>query len=719
LKQKTKVQLLTINEAIDNLSTIAEMDFNANTLLGVVDQVRFVLSDQDYTMGAIQWLAPENASEILQVMQVTFRCLSQYLSDLYENPQTDWEDLKGKKSLQEMMELAGESASVLDRYLSLFPEVKERTQDLAEYKDLRAYFLERIVPKFEGGVEGSQEWAREWVENEEALNFDLERRGLKDFETVRRDREYELFYVRDENDRPFFTPELLRNIKLVCDFDASVGEELIEDPLLKIQEFQDRDHHAAALQMLHLVSPYMREFYKNRIDHREHELAALLNKALMALMLASNEKHLLAKTSNKNCLLYFGDFQTFLREALLCPEYQRILAYEETEMTPSAKAMLNLTHHLCKAFYLRVCGIQEEMTGFIYHLIHKGKERKAKKTRESESVLGKIVENDDAMRFFLRFFPNGAIFKDLDVIRSKEVIGFDPVLHGNDPFRLYSAHVSGRLVQIIKIPSPTRQEIITKAQMCPEFLGFLRADVREKHPKKHLMIQLQDKTSWKEFARVKVLEDMQKDAEWKGNLMVLTMTKDTDFYFQNGEYLTLEKADEFIENFYQQIVSAECGFTLPPFLHTEANQKKIRELLFWVHENFFENRAVLHRKDRLDFIEVFYHFFLLKLIKEIKPDTISFTCKDAVDVGGCMSASFYAFIKLMTQQVLIKQDEDLLSFLFYASALLVRERAVDPQRLHRLISALAAMEVGLKRRGKQIVKEIASLYGSDFGAVPS
>ncbi len=54
--------------------------------------------------------------------------------------------------------------------------------------------------------------------------------------------------------------------------------------------------------------------------------------------------------------------------------------------------------------------------------------------------------------------------------------------------------------------------------------------------------------------------------------------------------------------------------------------------------------------------------------------------------------------------------------IFYACPLLVRKRAIDPQRLHRLLSALSQIESGLKRRGKEIVKEVSSLYGSDLGA---
>jgi hypothetical protein len=715
LKKKTKIQLITPNEAIDNLSTLAEMDFNANTLLGVVDQFRFVLSDKDYSMEAIQWLAPENASEIFEVMKVSYHSIFQYLADLYENPQTDWNDVKLKKSLQEIMELVGEATIALDRYLALFPQVKERAQELEEYKDLKAYFLERISEKFEGGLEGEKEWAREWVENEEALNFDLERRGLKDFETVRRDREYELFYIRDENDRPFFTTELLRNIKLVCDFDAAVAEELMEDPLLKIREFQDKDVHSAALQILHLAGPFIRNFYKSRVDHKEHELAAHLNKALIALMLTANEKNLLVKTVHKNSLLYFEDFQTFLRQAITCSEYAKLLAYGEEEETPLSKLLLELTHHLCKALYTRTLGIKEEMVGFVYHLIHKGQERKKEKTKEGDGFLGTMIEKDDSLRFFLRFFPNGPIFKDLDVVRSKEIVEFDPIFQKNLPMKLYSLRMNQHTLQILKIPSPTVQEVITKAKMAPEFLGFLRADVREKHPKKHLMIQLQDKTSWKEFARVKLLEDVQREAEWKGNLIVLTLSKDTDFYFQNGEYLALNSAKDFMALFVEQIQSNECGFYLPPILRGESRKKNMEKLLGWIHENFFENKEMLSRKNRLDFIEIFYHFFLLQLLAELSFDSISFTCKDALDVGGGMNASFYAFVKLLTQQVLVKEDEERLFSLFYTSCLLVRERAIDPQRMYRLFSALAQVESSLKTRGKQILKEISSLYGSHFG----
>ncbi len=714
----TKFQILPLQEAIDNLSLIAEMDFNANTILGVVDQNRFVLSDSEYSMGSIQWLAPENAPEILEVMRLTYASISHYLIDLYENSQTDWEEIKLKKSLQELMELVGESANVLDRYLSLFPNVKERTIALQEFKDLRSYFLERISPRFEGGTEGEAEWAREWIENEEALNFDLERRGLKDFETVRRDRDYELFYIREENDHPFFTQELLRNIKLVCDFDIA-KEEFGEDPLLQLQDFRDRDSYAAAKQILHMVNPFMRAFYQHRIDHKEHALAALLNKTLFALMLASNEKHLSTKTANKNCLMYFEDFLIFLRESLLSTEYQKLLAYEEVEKTPIAHILLDLIHHLCKALYLKTSGIKEEMKGFIYHLVRKGQEKRGKKEKEPDSVLWKMIENDDQMRLYLRFFPSGAIFQDIDAIRSKEPLAFDPMLQKNTPESLYQIRTMRHLLRVVKIPSPTRQEIITKANIIPEFLGFLRADVREKHPKKHLMIQLQDKTSWKEFARVKVLEDVQKEAEWKGNLIVVSLSKDSDFYFQNGEYLTLEKANDFMSSFIDQLESFECGYFLPPQLHTEAMKKNIQTLLEWIHESFFANKAILSRKNRLDFIEIFYHFFLLHLIKEVEPHSISFTCKDAVDVGAALSASFYAFVKLLSQQILIKEDEELLFYLFYAPAFLVRERAVDAQRLHRLLSALSHIESVCKEKGEEIFKKTSRLYGSDFGVASS
>ncbi len=47
--------------------------------------------------------------------------------------------------------------------------------------------------------------------------------------------------------------------------------------------------------------------------------------------------------------------------------------------------------------------------------------------------------------------------------------------------------------------------------------------------KKHLMVNLNDRTSWHEYVRSAGLENLQKNAEFSQQFFVLTLPKDTDF----------------------------------------------------------------------------------------------------------------------------------------------------------------------------------------------
>ena len=54
---------------------------------------------------------------------------------------------------------------------------------------------------------------------------------------------------------------------------------------------------------------------------RGREIVKNINKAVMALMLAANTRHLLRSFSGKSCYQYFSDFLFYLRETLSCPDY--------------------------------------------------------------------------------------------------------------------------------------------------------------------------------------------------------------------------------------------------------------------------------------------------------------------------------------------------------------------------------------------------------------
>jgi hypothetical protein len=198
--------------------------------------------------------------------------------------------------------------------------------------------------------------------------------------------------------------------------------------------------------------------------------------------------------------------------------------------------------------------------------------------------------------------------------------------------------------------------------------------------------------------------------------MAVTLPKNADFYMQSGSYLELNDANDFKQQLKEQIVSAEqCGFYFPPQLDQKMLLKFTGEAIETIHTIFFANKQILVHKNRLDFIEIFYLLFILKLVESFKPDTVSFTCKDAVDIGAAASAEMFAFLRMMNDiSHWSKQEQDFLLWLLYSPALAIRERAIDLQRLSRMTSALSIVNAELEAHYQETVTACSKLYQLSF-----
>jgi hypothetical protein len=123
-----------------------------------------------------------------------------------------------------------------------------------------------------------------------------------------------------------------------------------------------------------------------------------------------------------------------------------------------------------------------------------------------------------------------------------------------------------------------------------------------------------------------------------------------------------------------------------------------------IHEQFFSGRKTLSRKERLDFIEIFTQLFFMKTILLIKPDSISFTCKDAVDHGEAQATAFFAFLRRMgSADPITAEEKDFLLWMLYAPALTLRERLIDPFRFARFVSLMNHVDGELSARRKAIL----------------
>jgi len=262
----------------------------------------------------------------------------------------------------------------------------------------------------------------------------------------------------------------------------------------------------------------------------------------------------------------------------------------------------------------------------------------------------------------------------------------------NIPNQFYSIYSQETKITNTRIPCPIYQESITRGQILEEFKGFLRGYGKGQFHNKHLLINFQDRTSWREHSRCIALEQLQDLEEFAQRLTVVTLAKDTEFYYQYSPYDGDNHAESFIKHFKENLKDENCGFYFPETLKSQLFPKFVDEVLHTIHRAFFSRKNVLTKENRLDFIEIFYLLLQLKLIELVHPESFSLVCKDGLDVGGTGSAQLYAFLKLIRADPLLDSETERVNLILYTAPMLVRERIIIPERFNRMLNALKKIE---------------------------
>jgi hypothetical protein len=292
--------------------------------------------------------------------------------------------------------------------------------------------------------------------------------------------------------------------------------------------------------------------------------------------------------------------------------------------------------------------------------------------------------------------------------RQEKGEGFDPMMQGNLPFVVF--HLASELIHatIIHLPAPIYQEFIDKAVVNSEFRGFLHSLRNQKF----LYINLQDRNSWKDYARVSAMEKLSQEEEFADVLKVVSLAEHTDFYNQINDYANLFQAFDFCNVCIEQIMGGgQCGFSL---LKEVVSSAMVKELVIFVHEQFFDKKEFFVHQEKIWFIEILYFFLVLKIIDQQKPDIISFSCKDGVDAGASMSGAFYGFARMLSSsKPWEKEDEDFFLFAFFAPALLARNRSISFSCFQRSVSALQYFNIRMQKNRDKILSATSSLFSED------
>ncbi len=680
---------LSLLEAVDSLTTLSEID---------------------------AYVIQESLEEVLQNrerLKEVFKVIHTYLLKFIEKGSDELRDPNVQRGIHSLMVFINEAAQKIDRSSEAVEgKVIESMSQVSEYQDLQQFYMNKIAARFPRALESSGVLLEGWTYSKEEDSQDVRRKVLRDLGDVRQDRAYELFFIRKEDGHPFFNHQLLEHLKLVGNFNPILRNAIGVDLFSHVQLIRDKNLQTGAKKILHAIEPYMDEYYKVGLRFKDKEFVGSINKALMALMLAANSRNLMQNTTGKSCLSYYNDFQLYFRKAFLCKEYKSYLLESKSQSNEIASILLNLCHNLSAAFFTR--GESHiEMVAFIRLLIEKGEHEITTDapTKSPVCMWNTLLDDDAGIRNVLKQYPSGPLMKAVHLFSEHLVEGFDPIAQNNLPFQLYTCIGDEMHVTCLHVPCPTRQMRIGKAEIVEEFYGFLYS-LSAKGSQRHLLINLQDHTSWEEHARCVALEEIQLDEKLKKSCSVVTLPKDGDFYLQTGPYLELKVASEFIEQFKSQVIGDKgCGYFFSAPWNSVQSKEFIDQSMETIHVSFFGKKKHLEHKNRLDFIEIFFLFLILKMIETYNPDSISFTCKDGIDTGAVASAELFSFLKMMNgEESWNKEDKDSLLWMLYNPALTLRERAVDGARLDRMVSALLIVQGALEAHRNEVVSACCKLY---------
>jgi len=138
-KKAKKDQEMSIMDAVDNLSGMAELDVAVEKEGEAVGVKKNLHKLKD--------LEEAEKEETLSTVKGTFKTVHKYLEHVYSKDKEQLKDRDMQRGIKAIMVLADEAADKLDKCTSLFKHTyKEgKVSEIKEYKDLRSFYSKKIL----------------------------------------------------------------------------------------------------------------------------------------------------------------------------------------------------------------------------------------------------------------------------------------------------------------------------------------------------------------------------------------------------------------------------------------------------------------------------------------------------------------------------------------------------------------------------------------------
>lgn len=604
--------------------------------------------------------------------------------------EAEWKKLSKGRSPQELSEVLHTALDYLKEHVSSEEKPTKKSQQilaviLAAVAKIDAF----STSEYSEGYDKLSSLKEYQALKDFALRTNREfKEGKKEFldyiDVIKNDEYYELFSILKADGTKYYSNLLVEELKegfdlaLLEDADSSLA------PVLSFNEMQDIDLQDFAAQCINRLKDPVNQFLKLSFSGQKGELALMLRKALMALMLTSSKKNSLLNIPAKSCIYYFKDFLHFLRQAISQSIFNELL--RSKNRSREEEQMVRVACALCYHLYLRQPADHAKFS-IIQDLIERGAKRVQKK-EERENWIDALSQDLSFFRSELDHYVHGPLIKVWDYLQMlHEDVLFDPWQLGNYASELAKVDfgLRGEKGQLLRLPCPTLQSHINRAVIAPEFIGFLSFDPYHSH----LLIDLNDPSSEYEKARFEALNEESAKGKYHEQLSYLNLTCGSEFYNQEGKYAGLKAAQQFIPAFNRLIDKNPFSFSKK--LEGFRSAKEMKADLKWIHETLFQDKEMLSIKERRAFIDLFYLLLGLKSVLHLKPSSFSFTDKDGVD----RAAVFEGLALYINAKAHKKSLSELLKSLYeiiFEVPMVTRERALGFKSSERLLFALRMLE---------------------------
>ncbi len=271
-------------------------------------------------------------------------------------------------------------------------------------------------------------------------------------------------------------------------------------------------------------------------------------------------------------------------------------------------------------------------------------------------------------------------------------------------------------IKIIRTGTPTHQGeelsslfIGTTPQINLEFSYFVKT--AKERGERVLFVSLQDSVGrWfaDESKRFQVLKELSN--EYKEHFILISLSNDSAFYNQTGEYENKDNKIQFLETYAELILQSESGYDIPDAWRESPDYKKdLSSLLTIASALMFDDVESLTREERIDFITFFQSGYPLYLCCILAISHLIICCKDSID-----RANIALLILMMTVLIMINEEEseemmETLYTLLHAATVMIKKRELNSRKT-RLFQILERLK---DKKIRQNLKVLAKKIGFD------